>query len=248
PSDLGVGFLVDQYGNPNLKWESTNNYNLGFNLGLLKNRINIEGDVYVKNVDNLLMQKPLPWFMGTSGIGAAGNPNTNIGKLQTKGWGVTINTVNINNSRITWQSSLNLSGFKTNIKSFYSDAAFVDRISWWLDNWTQRSAVNHAPWLFRGYVADGLFQSLDDIAKSPVRVDNNGNRLPADATTGVWVGDVKFKDLNGDNKIDFNDETFIGNPWPKLFGGFTNTFTYKGFDLSILVTGTFGQDIYNQIA
>jgi len=248
PSDLGTGFLVDQYGNPNLKWESTINYNLGFNIGLLKNRINIEGDVYVKNVDNLLMQKPLPWFMGTSGIGAAANPNTNIGKLQTKGWGITINTVNISNNKLTWQTSLNLSSFKTNIKSFYNDAAFVDRISWWLDNWTQRSAVNHAPWLFRGYVADGLFQSLDDIAKSPVRVDNNGNRLPADATTGVWVGDVKFKDLNGDNKIDFNDETFIGNPWPKLFGGFTNTFTYKGFDLSILLTGTFGQDIYNQIA
>ena len=52
----------------------------------------------------------------------------------------------------------------------------------------------------------------------------------------------------GDGKIDFNDETYIGNPWPKLFGGFTNSFSYKGFDLSILITGTFGNDIYNYIA
>jgi hypothetical protein len=88
---------------------------------------------------------------------------------------------------------------------------------------------------------------LDEINKSAVRVDNDGNRLPTSETNGVWVGDVRYKDINGDGKIDFNDETNIGNPWPKLFGGFTNNFSYKGFDLSILVTGTFGNDIYNML-
>lgn len=248
PTDLGTGFLPTRYGNPELKWEETKTTNIGLNLGLLKNRITLDADYYIKNTSNLIMDKPLPWYMGTSGTGAVGNPVTNIGELQTKGWGITINTVNVNNTTLRWETSLNLSSFKTNIEKFYSDAAFVDRISWWMDNWTQRSAVGQQPWLFRGYIADGLFQSLDDIANSPVRIDNNGDRLPANATTGVWVGDVKFKDLNGDNKIDFRDETNIGSPWPKLFGGLTNSFSYKGFDLSILVTGTFGQDIYNQIA
>jgi TonB-linked SusC/RagA family outer membrane protein len=248
PTDLGTGFLPTRYGNPELKWEETKTTNIGLNLGLLKNRITLDADYYIKNTSNLIMDKPLPWYMGTSGTGAVGNPVTNIGELQTKGWGITINTVNVNNTTLRWETSLNLSSFKTNIEKFYSDAAFVDRISWWMDNWTQRSAVGQQPWLFRGYIADGLFQSLDDIANSPVRIDNNGDRLPANETTGVWVGDVKFKDLNGDNKIDFRDETNIGSPWPKLFGGLTNSFSYKGFDLSILVTGTFGQDIYNQIA
>jgi len=247
PTDLGTGFLPTRYGNPELQWEETKTTNFGFNIGFLKNRISLEADYYIKNTSNLLMDKPLPWYMGTSGIGAVGNPVTNIGELQTKGWGITINTVNVDNKKLRWETSLNLSAFKTNIEKFYSDAAFVDRISWWMDNWTQRSAVGEAPWLFRGYIADGLFQSLEDIANSPVRVDNNGARLPANATTGVWVGDIKYKDINGDNKIDFRDETNIGNPWPKLFGGLTNSFSYKGFDLSILVTGTFGQDIYNHI-
>ncbi|MEO8403718.1 MAG: TonB-dependent receptor [Chitinophagaceae bacterium] len=248
PTDLGTGFLPTRYGNPSLQWEETKTTNVGINLGLLKNRVTIEADYYIKNTNNLIMDNPLPWYMGTSGTGAVGNPSVNIGALQTKGWGFTINTVNVTNKDFRWETNLNMSAFKTTIKKFYSDAAFVDRTSWWLDNWTQRSAVGYAPWLFRGYIAEGLFTSLDEISKSAVRVDNNGNRLAADPNTGVWVGDVKYKDLNGDNKIDFHDETYIGNPWPKLFGGFTNSFSYKGFDLSILITGTFGQDVYNQLA
>lgn len=248
PTDLGIGFLPGRYGNPGLKWEETNTNNIGINIGLLKNRISIEGDYYIKNTNNLLMDNPLPWYMGTQGTGAVGNPTVNIGSLQTKGWGITINTVNVSNNNFKWESNINVSAFKTTIKKFYSDAAFVDRTSWWLDNWTQRSAVGEAPWLFRGYIAEGLFQSVKEINSSAVRVDNNGNRLPTDPVSGVWLGDVKYRDMNGDGKIDFHDETNIGNPWPKLFGGFTNSFSYKGFDLSILITATYGNDIYNHLA
>jgi hypothetical protein len=85
-----------------------------------------------------------------------------------------------------------------------------------------------------------------------VPVDNNGNRL-ATSENYVWVGDVKFKDVGGsdgvpDGKIDTYDQTNIGNPWPKFFGGFTNTFSYKGFELSILLTFSQGNDIFNFIA
>jgi TonB-linked SusC/RagA family outer membrane protein len=254
PTDLGPGFLPARYGNPALQWEETKtNLNLGLNMGLFKNRITIDADYYEKETNNLLLDNPLPWYMGTSGIGAVGNPTVNIGTLNTKGWGFAINTVNITTKEFRWETNINLSSFKTVIKSFYSDAAFVDRTSWWLDNWTQRAAVGYQPWLFRGYISEGLFQSIDEINKSAIRVDNNGNRLPVDPNTGVWVGDVKYRDISGpagkpDGKIDTYDETYIGNPWPKLFGGLTNSFSYKGFDLSIIITGTFGQDIYNQLA
>ncbi|MEP7111413.1 MAG: TonB-dependent receptor [Ferruginibacter sp.] len=260
PSDLGIGFLPGRYGNPALKWEETKTNNIGLNIGFLKNRITIDGDYYIKNSNNLIMENPLAWYMGTSGTGSVGNPTVNIGTLQTKGWGLTLNTTNVRTKDFKWESSLNISSFKTTIKKFYSDAAFVERTSWWLDNWTQRSSVGQAPWLFRGYIAEGLFQSVEEINKSAVRVDNNGARIPTNEATGVWIGDVKYRDMptvdtdsngvadSGDGIIDFRDETNIGNPWPKLFGGFTNTFSYKGFDLSILITGTSGNDIYNHIA
>ena len=251
-SDLGSGFLPSRYGNPATKWEETKSDNIGLNIGLLKNKISIEADYYIKNTNNLIMPNPLPMYMGTSGVGSVGNPTVNIGELQTKGWGVTINTTNISNKNFKWESNLNLSSFKTEVKKLYNDAANLNRTSTWYDNysttWQHSSAVGLQPWLFRGYVYDGLYTSLDDIKNSPVRVDNNGKRLPASPNNGVWVGDVKYKDINGDGIIDFNDETYIGNPWPKLFGGFTNSFSYKGFDLSVLVTGSFGNDIFNMLA
>ena len=249
----GTGFLPSRYSNPGLKWEETKTDNIGINLGLFKNRVTVEFDYYVKNTNNLLMDNPLPWYMGTNGTGAVGSPTVNLGSLQNKGWGLTINTVNVSNNSFKWESNLNMSVFKTTIKKFYSDAAFVNRTSWWLDDWTQRSAVGQAPWLFRGYIEEGLFQSIEEINKSAVPVDNNGNRLPTEQANGIWVGDVKFKDLSGpkgvpDGKIDTYDETYIGNPWPKMFAGFTNSFSYKNFDLSIFITGTYGNDIYNFLA
>jgi hypothetical protein len=98
-------------------------------------------------------------------------------------------------------------------------------------------------------VNDGLFKTVSEVESSATPVDNNGVKLPVDQTNnGIWVGDVKYKDVNGDGKITGDDITNIGNPWPKLFAGFTNTFSYKGFDLSILLTSTYGNDVYNYLA
>jgi len=172
----------------------------------------------------------------------------NAGSLETKGWGITLNTVNISNKDFKWESNLNLSHFDTKVTSLNSDNAFIERVSWWMNNWTQRAAIGYAPWLFRGYIAEGLFQSVEEINNSAVPVDNQGNRRPTDPQTGIWVGDVKYKDINGDKKIDVNDITNIGNPWPKFVLGFSNTFYYKGFELGVLFTGSTGNDIYNHIA
>ena len=245
----GTGFLPATFTNPKLQWEETKTNNMGLNLGLLKNKISIEADYYVKNTDNLIMPASLPWYMGTNGSpGSVGAPLVNAGSLQTKGWNLTFNATNIDTKNFRWESNLNLSHFKTIITSLNSDNAFIERTSWWMNNWTQRAAIGSEPWLFRGYIEDGIFQSVAEIAKSAVPVDNSGNRRPTDAQTGIWVGDVKYKDMNGDGKIDVKDMTNIGNPWPKFTAGFTNTFSYKGLELSILIIGTSGNDIYNYIA
>ncbi|SEW43675.1 TonB-linked outer membrane protein, SusC/RagA family [Chitinophaga sp. YR573] len=244
----GAGFRTGQYGNANLKWESTETKNIGFNLAVLKDRIQLEGDFYIKKTNNLLMPNPLPAYMGTQGEGAINAPVVNIGAMQNKGFGITLNTVNINNkSGFTWRTNFNISSFKTKVTKFYSDAAFLSRSAWYMNNFTARSVIGQAPWQFYGYVAEGVFKSLDEINSSAIPTQSDGSRLPVAKEGGVWVGDIKYKDLNGDNVIDSRDQTFIGNPWPKLTFGLTNTFSYKGFDLSVLLTGAQGNDIFNYL-
>lgn len=250
PTQWGTGFLPAKYSNADLKWEETTTNNIGINLGMLNNRVSLEADYYVKKTDNLIMDLPLPLYYGTDGPGSMQPPTVNIGALQNKGWSVALNTVNIDTKNFTWTTNFNISHFKTKIESFYTQSAVLDRFSRYFDEWTQRSVVGQEPWLFYGYIEEGLFQSIDDINNSPVPVDNQGERLPILRDQGVWVGDVKYKDISGpdgvpDGIIDEKDQTFIGNPYPDLFGGMTNTFTYKNLTLSILLNGTYGNDVYN---
>lgn len=244
----GAGFRTGQYGNANLKWESTKTKNIGFNLSVLQERVQLEGDFFIKKTNNLLMPNPLPAYMGTQGEGAINAPIVNIGAMENKGFGLTLNTVNINNrGGFTWRSNFNISAFKTKITKFYSDAAFLSRSAWYMNNFTSRSAIGSAPWLFYGYVEEGLFKTVDEINNSAVPAQSDGSRLPVAKDGGVWVGDVKYKDLNDDKIIDSRDQTFIGNPWPKLTFGFTNTFSFQGFDLSVLLTAAQGNEIFNYL-
>ncbi|RAJ77525.1 TonB-linked SusC/RagA family outer membrane protein [Chitinophaga dinghuensis] len=245
---FGTGFATSQYGNANLWWEPTQTKNVGFNLSILNNRVQIEGDFYARNTDKLLLYNPLPVYMGTQSEGAISPPFVNIGAMKTNGFGITLNTVNIQHkSGFVWKSNFNISSFKSTITKFYSDKAFVDKTLWSMNFFTQRSAVGQAPWLFYGYVAEGLFTSVDQINKSAVPAQADGSRLPTTKDGGVWVGDIKYKDLNNDGIIDSRDQTFIGNPWPKFTYGFSNTFSYKGFDLNILLTGVSGNQIFNYV-
>ena len=188
-SDLGAGFLPGRYGNPNTQWEETKTDNAGINIGFLKNKVSLEFDYYIRNTKGLLIDNPLPFYMGTSGQGSVANPLVNLGEMRTSGWSLTINTTNVSNKDFRWETSLNLSHFESKIKDLYNDAAFVDRVSTWYDgwqqSWTQRAALGYAPWMFRGYIFEGLFQSVDEINNSAVRVDGNNNRLPT-STTGIW--------------------------------------------------------------
>lgn len=244
PSEWGMSYRPNRYPNPNYGWEETLTNNFGINLGLLRNRVQIEADYYIKNTDNLILVNQLPWYMGTSGQGSIEAPTVNIGSLENKGWSFTINTINIDRGDLKWESSLNLSHFKTKLKSLTAASSHLDKINWWMKDWTQRSVVGESPWLFYGYIEEGIFQSKEELENSALPADNNGVEFPIEENS-IWVGDVKYKDVNDDGIITGEDQTFIGNPWPKLFAGFSNTVSYKGFDLSIMITSSYGNDVYN---
>jgi len=115
-----------------LKWEQTTTNNIGFNIALLENRIQLEGDFYVKKTNNLLLRNPLPAYMGTEGEGSIAAPIVNIGALENRGWGFTLRTVNYDKGALKWESNFNISGFKTKVTKFYSETAFIERRPWYV--------------------------------------------------------------------------------------------------------------------
>ncbi|MCE4566671.1 TonB-dependent receptor [Maribellus sp. CM-23] len=249
-TEWGTGFSPNKISNPDLKWEETLTNNIGINIHLFDNRIQLEADVYEKKTNNLIFDASLPGFMGSSGNGGAGAPTVNSGKISNKGWAINLNTTNIQTTNFRWDMNFNISGVNTKVEKLNSELGFFDRTSWWMNNWTQRTAVGESPWMFMGYIYDGIFQSEEEIYASAIPTDANGGRLEI-SEDGVWVGDVKYKNINGvdgaEGVIDVGDRTYIGNPWPKFYGGWTNNFSYKGFDLSVFITFNYGNDIYNYV-
>lgn len=260
PTTWGSGFYPANYANPDYQWEETMTNNAGLTLGLFDSRVQLDADYYVKNTDNLILQTELPWYMGTEGNAAVTAPYINIGSLENRGWAIQLSTTNINTSSFKWESNFNISSNKTELTELAAGATHItiEGQDWFLNNFAQRATVGESPWQFFGYEEEGLFQSLEEIEASALPVDNNGEEY-AVAENSIWVGDVKYKDQltvdtdgdgvpdAGDGIIDENDMTYIGNPFPKVFGGFTNTFSYKGFDLSIFLQYSYGNEIYNYL-
>jgi TonB-dependent starch-binding outer membrane protein SusC len=254
----GTGFLLGKYPNDNLQWEETLTHNVGLNISFFENRIQLEADFFLKKTDNLLMNNPLPAYMAVEGEGAISPPTVNIGAMENRGYAISMKTINMDRNGFKWETGFNVSGFKTEVTEFYSDAAVIPRTSWYMNNWTQMAVIGRSPWLFYGYIEEGIFETVDEINNSAIPADNNGNRR-AVSPGSVWVGDVKYKDKltvdtdgdgkadSGDGIIDDRDQTYIGNPWPKVTFGMSNKFSFKGFDLDILLTGAYGNDVYNYL-
>lgn len=239
PTRWGVGILPGNIPNPNLRWESTESINLGLDIGLFNDRINLNADVYQKWTDDLLMRRPLPLYSGTSGTGALGAPMVNIGALENKGLELTLNTVNIA-SDLRWESTFVYTMNRNEVTRLDQEGTFLERLINYFDP-VSRTVIGQPVGQFYGYVTDGLFLTEDEIlnhAQQHSQINRN---------SGVWVGDLRFKDINGDDIIDERDRTVIGDPNPDFIFGITNDFYYKSFDLSIFINGSYGNDIFSQV-
>ena len=246
PTGLGDSQRPANISNTGIHWEKQVQTNIGFDLNFLKNRINLTVDLYKKVSSDMLMSLTLPSYMGTQGNGssALAAPKGNFGTIENKGLEITLDTHPIDKKNFSWDSNFQIS-FNRNKLVALDGSANAQLVGYgqWSDI-VSVTEIGQSLYNFYGYVVEGVYESLEDIQNSP-----KAEKYPADGVfnraTTVWVGDIKFKDINGDNVINEHDQTNIGSPLPKFTFGWTNTFRYKNVDLTVFLNGTYGNKVLN---
>lgn len=239
-----------QLKNSNLKWEGSSSVNLGLDLGFLDNRLNVTADFFIKNTKDLLLAQSLAQATGFT------SQWQNIGKIQNRGIELSISSTNIQTKDFTWSTNFNISFIRNELKALADGASHMYARSGFDSNFTGYdyiAKVGESLGLIYGYEFDGIYQYDDfytdtdgKLTLKPGITQNSryNTGIKGDAN-GARPGAVKYKDQDGDGDITTNDRTVIGNAMPKWFGGITNTFEYKGFDLSFMFQFNYGNDIYN---
>ena len=245
---LGTSYRPAQIANKDIKWESQEQWNVGLDLGFFHDRINLTVDWYKKESKDMLMQLQLPSYMGTSGNGssALAAPYGNYGQIRNTGVEISLNTHPIT-GKFEWDSDFQISFNKNKLVSLSDGSSNAQLIGY--GQWTDvvsLTQVGESLFSFYGYVTDGVYTSLEDIETSPKPSAYPTNGVFTKNST-VYVGDIKYKDLNGDGVIDENDRTNIGSPLPKYTFGWINTFRYMNFDLSIFINGSVGNKVGNYL-
>ncbi|MCI1246151.1 MAG: TonB-dependent receptor [Prevotella sp.] len=244
-SYLGMGYRPSNIPNPDVQWESQKQWNVGLDLGFFNDRIGVTADWYRKESKDLLMLSQLPSFMGTSGnvSSALTAPYGNYGDLLNTGLELTLNTHPIV-GKFQWDSNFEISWNKSTLKSLQgaTSANLVGYGQW--NDVVSVTRVGGQLFDFYGYVTDGIYQDLKDLQTSA-----KPEKYPADGkfnrSNTVYVGDIKYKDLNGDGVIDTKDQTDLGHALPKFTWGWTNTFRYRNFDLTVFINGSVGAKALN---
>jgi TonB-linked SusC/RagA family outer membrane protein len=235
---LTSGYAPENIANADLKWETTAQYNAGFDLSLLKNRINFIVDVYYKLTSDLLVEVPLPTSSGyPQGL-------KNVGSVSNRGVEFSLNANVINGRKaksFNWYTVLTVAHNQNRVESLGDNVdAYTPRIP----N-TNIGRFNplivkegYALGTFWGYETAGIVQQGEDISAIPT----------PSWTTGVQAGDRKYVNHGGDDKvINDADRVVLGSAHPKFTYGFTNTFSYRGFDLNVLLQGSYGNRLYNAL-
>ncbi|HWK05850.1 MAG TPA: SusC/RagA family TonB-linked outer membrane protein [Puia sp.] len=247
----GSGFLPSNFPNPDLKWEQDQATNVGLDAHLFNNRVEFIADAYYKKISNLILEASGPSYLGGYLSGGYGGqvqwPVENYGGMQNKGIGLTLNTVNIATHDFQWRTGINFSIDRNKVTKLVS-SIYTQYYSQVNDRQAEfATQVGQPISMILGYQAQGLFQNYKDVAGHAIQTGTSDNKAPMiiDATRGSWVGDIKYKDVNGDGYVDTKDLGPIGNPWPKYTYNFTSTFTYKEFELNLFFTGVYGNQILN---
>jgi len=223
------GYSINQKGNPDIKWETSTQEDVGLDMGFFQNALMLTADYYVKNTSNVLLNIPEP-----TSAGGATPPAENAGKIRNSGleleasfkqtissdWGYTVsgNFATVNNDVVSLAGGEPIVGGRID-NNYYATI----------------TEVGHPIGSFYLLQQDGIFQNNQQIFTHAYQ------------GPGIRPGDVMYKDVNGDGVIDQNDRTIVGSPIPKFTYGLSGDVTYKNFDLSFFFQGVYGNKIYDQV-
>jgi len=215
-----LAIQADKIANPDLRWEKTAQFDVGFDLGLLNNRFQFTADYYTKTTTDLLLGVELPATTGFTTV------TRNVGSLKNQGFEFGLNTVNIDGV-FTWKTNANISFNKNEvIKLNNSDQFFTG---------SSIVKVGESVGSFYGNVFDGIWQTAEEIKAAGTL-----------ARPGDLPGAIRYKDLNGDGVFnEATDRQILGSGLPTFIFGLTNNFTFKGFDMSVFLQGVQGNNILN---
>ena len=242
-NSLHQALYILQLANRNLRWETTYQTNVGVDFAMWRNRVNGSVDIYDKSTHNLLLYADVPPSIGFTQV------QQNIGSISNRGLEITINATILPglHGSVKWSSSFNISFNKNKITAL-SDGqeSRTAGIRYPSISDLYICKVGHPLSEMYGYVYDGVYQysDFDEVSPGVYRlkdeIPNNTNDR-----ANIRPGDPKLRDINGDGRVTTEDRTIIGHGLPIHTGGFTNNFEWKGFDLSIFLQWSYGNDVIN---
>ena len=237
-NEVNAGLAVQSLPNPNLKWEFTDQFDMGLDAGFFDNRLNFTVDAYYKRTEDLLLRMPIPLSTGFR------QRLTNIGNVENKGLEVALNTVNLD-GKFKWSTDFTFSVNKNKVLDLggVEQQTFTDQFTNGKFTGLLRVGESLGTWI--GFETNGVF-SYEDFDENGVVIDtSHGTPSTVNPNSIPKLGDVKYVDQNNDEIIDDKDLTIIARTQPKHFGSMYNDFSYKGFSLGILITYKYGFDVIN---
>ncbi|WP_298237049.1 TonB-dependent receptor [uncultured Algibacter sp.] len=244
---LGTGFTIANFPNPDLKWETSKQINAGVDFSLFNGHLQTTVEVYRKVSSDFLFQLALTDFAlgGTNtGLGSIAPQWVNLGEMENKGIDLTLNFDTLSSGDFSWNSTLTFSHYKNKVLELKDEVTINGQTNLLDTNEIlTETSVGQPIGVFYGYQVEGLFRTLDDLNGAPIQF---GQPVGDASVAGrTWVGDIKYKDVNGDGIVDPTDRTVIGNPHPDFTFGWQNNLSYKNFDLAFFLQGSVGNDIFN---
>lgn len=226
----GLANLSNVYSNPLITWERTFQTNLGFDLAMFKNKVNLNIDVFESKTEKLLLENSALLITGSSSV------ITNAGSLKNRGFEVELSTVNVKTQDFTWSTDFNISHVKNKITDLGDKDRLISPTIDGRNGLNNYAIVGNSLISFFGYKTDGVWNSNAEIAASG---------LTTTLTNGIVEGGIKIVDTDGNGIIDTEDRVVLGSPYPDFTWGITNKLNYKNVDFSFTFQGVEGGELIN---